>query len=323
LSVHTPETKIDVDPKELSVIWDAQDDSDDDDDEEEEEEEEERNEEKEREDGDEENEGDAEEEAVAGQNGVCKRLGAILLDASLLGLLRNQIRLQREAAGIRNQAVDDGVDATASPVGVAAAEEADEIDAPADPADAEVERLHDQNKDGNERKDLVAFCVRKVKDLLEDTNFGLGRDGQKTQPEYVLAENVDISVHNRIVEKGWALRSKRGKAFGSELNELYLPVLAQYFIDENENVQHHAWYLQRLKNAFPRRLDHPTEQDVKRLKLRFLRYRHRVTAYNNTVAGADRIDPDYMAFLVRGESQIPGGIGKVGSQLPEEQVQFI
>ena len=153
-----------MDPKELSVIWDAQDDSDDDDDDDdEEEEEEERNEEKEREDGDEENEGDAEEEAVAGQNGVCKRLGAILLDASLLGLLRHQIRLQREAAGIRNQAVDDGVDATAIPVGVAAAEEADEIDAPADPADAQVERLHDQNKDGNERKDLVAFVCGRSK----------------------------------------------------------------------------------------------------------------------------------------------------------------
>jgi hypothetical protein len=40
LSVHTPETKIDVDPKELSVIWDAQDDSDDDNDDDDEEEEE-------------------------------------------------------------------------------------------------------------------------------------------------------------------------------------------------------------------------------------------------------------------------------------------
>ena len=117
---------------------------------------------------------------------------------------------------------------------------------------------------------------------------------------------------NRITEKGWALRSKKGKVLGSEMSQFYLPVLAQYFIEENDNVQHHSWYLETLKKAFPRRLDHPTQEDVKKLKGRFLRYRERVTAYNNTVKeDADRIDPDYMAFLVRGENQIPGG-GKVG-----------
>ena len=54
----------------------------------------------------------------------------------------------------------------------------DDADAPVDPEDAEVYRQHDQNKDQTIRKDLVAFCVRKVKVLLKN------RDGSPgTSPE--------------------------------------------------------------------------------------------------------------------------------------------
>ncbi len=105
-----------------------------------------------------------------------KALGAVLLDASVTGLLRHEKQSQRKAAGIVNQADSDDVDNTPDPTAIPIVE-VNEVDSvPKDPEDAQVV----QQAATDERRDIVAFCVRKVKEFLADLD--ITRDGQRNRP---------------------------------------------------------------------------------------------------------------------------------------------
>lgn len=151
------------------------------------------------------------------------------------------------------------------------------------------------------RRDLIAFSIRHAFGVLQEHYSDcVVRNGEAEMEEYSLARTYDMA--GRFLKPGWARRPKQGsgRGQGTGNHPVYLTLIAEIFSKEGKDKQHASWILDAVisKDHIARRLDHPTEQEVRNILIRLVKHKNKVK--NNPEP------PDYVGFLLapsKGSSQ--------------------